>query len=89
MSSLGPVLSPQNVQIFAKMYEFLKKMNQIVPIPLHVIVIPCRDTLARKNLVFIPEEFFPPPATPALFPPKAVLGKKHWALVSPDSFFNL
>ena len=64
-SSLGPVSSCQSVQILAKMYKFLAKMNQNVPFPCHgqknVNQIPPQELLGRKNLIFLSEEFSPCP----------------------------
>ena len=55
-------------------------MNQIVPISLHgeenVILIPRRELLASKNLIFWPEEFSRDPAMPRLIPPNSVSWKK-------------
>ena len=43
-------------KFFAKVYKFFAKMNQNVPIPCHgkknVNLIPRRELLARKSLIF-------------------------------------
>ena len=71
ISSPEPVLSH-------KMYKFLAKMNQNVPIPHHgkknVNLIPCRELLDRKKLIVRPKEFLRDTAMPRLIRPNSVSG---------------
>ena len=71
ISSPEPVLSH-------KMYKFLAKMNQNVPIPHHgknnVHLIPWLELLDRKKLIFRPKEFLQYNAMPRLIPPNNVSG---------------
>ena len=70
------------------MYKFAPKCTnsrQNVQIPHYgeenVNIIPRRELLARKNLIFQPEEFSRDPAMPQLILPNSVSGKKRCGLV--------
>ena len=58
-------MSRQNVQILTKMYKFLAKMKENVPITYHgkenVNLILCRELLARKKFDFLTQGILPRP----------------------------
>ena len=75
-----------------KTFKFLAKIHKDEPIPCHgekkVTIFLAGAGLARKNLVFRPEEFSPYPAPSRHTPQKAVSGKKCRALVQAHCSVN-